>query len=376
MEKIKGFERYQRQVILKGFGESGQLKLQQAKVLVVGAGGLGCPALQYLAAAGVGTIGIVDGDEVSASNLHRQVLYGVKDIGKPKVEVATAAIQSLNPDGKVNAHHIRINQHNCLDIINGYDIVVDCTDNFATRYMLNDACVLKGIPLVHGSVSRFEGQVSVFNVKLKNGKYSGHYRDLFPTPPMAGEVPDCSEAGVLGVLPGIIGTMQASETIKWITGIGDLLMDKLMTYDALHNRFMELRYEHSESTAKFHPVHETEFMDTDYEQACGTGNDGFMISGVDFETLKRREVVQVIDVRESNEVPTLDEYNHVRIPLGKLKSLLFTIKPSTMVFFCQSGIRSLTAARIASEHFGKKVKVFSLKDGITHFISSPKTIEF
>jgi molybdopterin/thiamine biosynthesis adenylyltransferase/rhodanese-related sulfurtransferase len=376
MTRIKAFERFQRQVILKGMGESGQLKLQEAKVLVVGAGGLGCPVIQYLAAAGVGTIGIVDGDRVSASNLHRQVLYGVKDEGRLKAEISAIRVREMNPEAQVMAYPARLVQENCLEIIRDYDIVADCSDNFATRYMLNDACVLKGIPLAHASVSQFEGQVSLFNVRLPDGGISGHYRDLFPTPPMAGEVPDCAEAGVLGVLPGIIGSMQAMEVIKWITGIGDLLANRLLTYDALDNRFMELAYAHHASTAQHHPSHEAEFLNAHYELTCDTGNEGYILSSEQFDELKRQEPVQVIDVREAHEQPTLEEYNHIRMPLGELPTILYTLKPSTMVFFCQSGIRSVHAAKIAAEHFGPQVKVYSLQDGIHYFIHHPKQMEY
>jgi adenylyltransferase/sulfurtransferase len=368
MNKIKGFERFQRQVILKGFGEQGQLKLQEARVLVVGAGGLGCPVLQYLAAAGVGQIGIVDGDKVMINNLHRQVLYAPRDEGGQKAEIAAARVRELSPETEVKAYPVRLTQTNALDIISGYDIVADCTDNFATRYMLNDACVLKELPLAYASVSRFEGQVSIFNVKKAKGVFSGHYRDIFPTPPLAGEVPDCAEAGVLGVLPGIIGTMQATEIIKWITGVGELLVDKLLTYDALHNRYMEMHYESHPATRELHPRHELEFVDTDYEQACNAANDGHILSSSQFDALRRHEPVQVIDVREPGELPALDEYDHIRMPMGALPALLYTLKPMTTVFFCQSGIRSLKAARMAAAQFGDKAKVYSLQDGIQYFL--------
>jgi len=367
MNKIKGFERFQRQVILKGFGEPAQLKLQEARVLVVGAGGLGCPMLQYLAAAGVGHIGIVDGDRVMINNLHRQVLYAPKDEGRSKAEIAATRVREMNPDCEVKAYPVRMSQINALDIMSRYDIVADCTDNFATRYMINDACVLKGLPLAYASVSRFEGQVSLFNVKQPNGKMSGHYRDLFPTAPMAGEVPDCAEAGVLGVLPGIIGTMQATEIIKLITGLGEPLVDRLLTYDALNNRYMEIRYESHPSTRDLHPSHELEFVGTDYEQVCNADNSEHILTSSQFDALRREESVQVIDVREPGELPLLEDYNHIRMPMGVLPSLLYTLRPMTTVFFCQTGIRSLKAARMAAEHFGSEARVYSLQDGIQYF---------
>ncbi|MBD0294073.1 MAG: HesA/MoeB/ThiF family protein, partial [Flavisolibacter sp.] len=211
-------ERYQRQVILQEFGEAGQQKLLQAKVLVIGAGGLGCPVLQYLAAAGVGVVGIADDDIVSLTNLHRQVLYSMSDIGKSKVERAAAILRQLNPDIEIIPYHLRLTNKNALDIITAYDIVVDATDNFPTRYLLNDACVLLSKPLIYGAVSKFEGQVAVFNGVGSSGEKSVNYRDLFPVPPQEDEVPNCAEAGVLGVLPGIIGSLQAGEVIKLITG--------------------------------------------------------------------------------------------------------------------------------------------------------------
>ena len=218
MNSGKLYERYQRQILLKEFGIAGQQKLLQAKVLVIGAGGLGCPVLQYLTAAGIGCIGIVDNDVVSLSNLHRQVLYDTNDIGKSKVSVAAEKLRLVNSDTELIEYHIHLDKNNCLGIINEYDIIIDCTDNFASRYMINDACVLKAKPLVYAGVNRFEGQVAVFNVTRNEKVRTANYRDLFPVQPEQNEVLNCSEAGVLGVLPGIIGSMQASEAIKLITG--------------------------------------------------------------------------------------------------------------------------------------------------------------
>ncbi len=231
------YERYHRQIILPEFGEEGQQKLFLAKVLVIGAGGLGCPALQYLTAAGIGTIGIVDDDTVALNNLHRQVLYSVNDIGLSKAERATKILQQLNPEIKIVAYNERLHNQNALTLFDEYDIIIDGTDNFSTRYMINDACVLLNKPLVYGAISQFEGQVSVF----KNGKEDDvNYRDIFPDPPKEGEVLNCAEAGVLGVLPGIIGTMMANETIKLITGIGEPLVNQLFTYNALNNQVYQL----------------------------------------------------------------------------------------------------------------------------------------
>ncbi|HSF45683.1 MAG TPA: HesA/MoeB/ThiF family protein, partial [Chitinophagaceae bacterium] len=233
MNNRPSYNRYQRQIILKGFGVAAQDKLAAAKVLVIGAGGLGCPALQYLVAAGLGHIGIVDHDIVSESNLHRQVLFNMEDVGRAKVEVASEKLSALNPDIKLETWKVNFAHQQCVDLLSQFDIVLDGTDNFATRYLVNDACVLWKKPLVFGAVSQFEGQVAVFNVLRQDGSRSSNYRDLFPVPPKAGEILNCAEAGVLGVLPGIIGTMQAAEVIKLVTELGEPLIDKLLTYNAL-----------------------------------------------------------------------------------------------------------------------------------------------
>ena len=257
------YERYQRQIILKQFGEAGQQKLQQAKVLVVGAGGLGCPALQYLVAAGVGNIGIVDGDVVSLSNLHRQPLYTTFDIGFSKAEKAKHSLSKLNPEIFITAYNQRLTPQNALTILSAYDIILDATDNFASRYLINDACVMLNKILVFGAVSQFEGQVAVFNCIGKNGTAPVNYRDLFPTPPKDDEVLNCAEAGVLGVLPGIIGTMQANETIKLITGLGKPLINSLLTYNALHNSMYDVLLTAQPGTRQLIPATAHDFEQTD-----------------------------------------------------------------------------------------------------------------
>ena len=203
---------------------------------MIGAGGLGCPVLQYLAAAGTGTLGIVDDDVVALNNLHRQVLYSVKDIGSSKAETAARILSQLNPEIKIIPYNKRLTTENALGLINEFDIIIDGTDNFSTRYMINDACVLLDKPLVYGAISQFEGQASVFNYSSKQNQEKINYRDIFPNPPKEDEVLNCAEAGVLGVLPGIIGTMMANETIKMITGMGEVLAGQLFTYNALNNQ--------------------------------------------------------------------------------------------------------------------------------------------
>jgi len=226
---MQDFTRYQRQVLLKEWGPAAQSKLAAARILVVGAGGLGCPALQYLTAAGAGTLGIVDPDRVAVTDLHRQILYTEADLGALKVDCAATALRRLNPGVKVQTYPRRFSP----DLLSEYDVVLDASDNFETRYLVDDACAALGMPLVYGSVFRFEGQVSVFHW----GSQPSSYRDLFPD---AAEVPSCEEAGVLGVVPGIIGSLQALEALKIVTGVGRPLAGRLLTYQALHNRFYEI----------------------------------------------------------------------------------------------------------------------------------------
>lgn len=351
------YERYSRQLLLKQFGEAGQQKLLQAKVLVIGAGGLGCPALQYLAAAGVGTIGIVDDDIVALSNLHRQVLYAVADIGLPKTERAALVLQQLNPEIIIFTYNERLTTQNALDIIAGFDIIVDGTDNFSTRYMINDACVLLGKSLVYGAVSQFEGQVAVFNHDEPGGKQSVNYRDLFPQPVGDGEVLNCAEAGVLGVLPGIIGTMQANEVIKLITGIGEPLINRLLTYNALNNQVYELELQVRKETASLIPVNADVFKATDYNPLCSSAE----IDLDKFDQAVEVNSATIIDVREPGEYPLVTEFSHIQIPLSQIKEKASAIPGGTIILFCQSGKRSLQAVQYLS---GLAKNVYSLKGGI------------
>lgn len=222
--------RYNKQIALPEVGEAGQQKLAEAKVLVIGAGGLGCPALQYLVAAGIGTIGIVDGDVVNETNLHRQVLYTKSDVGKPKVKVAAERLYQLNPEVKINTYSEFLTAKNAMDIVANYELIVDATDNFAARYRINDICVKLDKPFVYGAIHRFEGQISVFN--YKGGPT---YRCLFPDKPAENQIPNCNETGVLGVLPGIVGTYQTTEVLKMILGVGEVLSGKLMTLNLFTN---------------------------------------------------------------------------------------------------------------------------------------------
>ncbi len=246
----------------------GQEKLSNAKVLIIGAGGLGCPAMIYLNAAGVGTIGFVDFDTINISNLHRQILYGDDDIGKSKVKVAVQKLKALNPNTVINPINIKLDNSNAISIISDYDLVLDCSDNFPTRYLVNDACFLLNKPLVYGSVYKFEGQVGVFNYRKLNDKRAANYRDLFPVPPNQFEIPNCDEIGVIGVVPGIIGTMMANETIKVITCIGKVLANKIINYHSLNNSFHEFEISLNESALMDVPKSIEEFMNYDYELFC------------------------------------------------------------------------------------------------------------
>jgi len=367
------YDRYHRQIILPEFGEGGQRKLLKAKVLVIGAGGLGCPALQYLTAAGVGTIGIVDDDVVSLNNLHRQVLYSVNDIGSSKAERSANILRALNPEIKIIPYNERLTTQNALAIIDEYEIIIDGTDNFSTRYMINDACVLLNKPLVYGAISQFEGQVSIFS-PLKGSNEAVNYRDLFPDPPRDGEVLNCAEAGVLGVLPGIIGSMMANETIKLITGIGESLINQLLTYNALNNQVYILNLSARKETKALIPKNESEFLKTDYEWLCAAPVQQNEIDPGIFNDMIAKGNIDVIDVRELHETPTVNEFNHIRIPLAQLADNASLIKSGTVIAFCQSGKRSLQATRILSGIFGETKEIYSLRGGIVEWKKLKQTV--
>lgn len=258
--------RYQRQITLEGFGIAAQEKLANAKVLVIGAGGLGCPILQYLAAAGVGHLGIADYDNISFSNLNRQILFGQADLGKSKVAIAASKVHALNNLVQITSYQEQWNQALSIAHFPNYDIIVDATDNFASRYLINDGCVLLNKPLVFGAVSKYEGQVAVFN-KEQHG-IAVNYRDLFPEPPKNDEVMNCAEGGVLGVIPGIIGVMQATEVIKLLTGVGQILANQLVTYNALTNDYLKVQLIKNPIALSTMPVSIEAFLQTNYEQLC------------------------------------------------------------------------------------------------------------
>jgi adenylyltransferase/sulfurtransferase len=374
MDEKELYERYQRQIILPEFGEEGQQKLLKAKVLVIGAGGLGCAVLQYLTAAGVGTIGIVDDDVVTLNNLHRQVLYSVNDIGLSKAERAAHILHQLNPEIKIVSYNERLTVQNALIHFEEFDIIIDGTDNFSTRYMINDACVLMNKPLVYGAIFQFEGQVSVFNFKRNENDEAVNYRDLFPNPPKEDEVLSCAEAGVLGVLPGVIGTMMANETIKVITGIGEPLADQLFTYNALNNQVYQLTLSARKETRSLIPESEAAFLQMDYEWLCSSEMRQSQIDAETFNALIANGNVDVIDVREPHEMPAANDFSNIKIPLAQLPENISLIKSDTIVTFCQSGNRSLQAVKILSGIFGKGKRIYSLRGGIEVWTKPKQTV--
>lgn len=357
-------ERYQRQILLKEIGLGGQQKLASAKVLVVGAGGLGCPALLYLAGAGVGVLGIADDDTVQLSNLHRQLLYSTNDIGRNKAEAAAERLVQINPEIAIQVYNEMISVNNALEIFGAYDIIIDGTDNFASRYMINDACVLLGKPLVYGAVSKFEGQVSVFNYQVAGEEISANYRDLFAEPPKKSEVKSCDEAGVLGVLPGIIGTMQATETIKIIIGLGLPLANRLLNYNALSNRFYEIKLKKNTTAKSSLPGSVSAFRQMNYPAMCGHAFSDLELSIDAFEKMMGNNNVEIIDVRAPHELPLVEEFQHRNIPAAEILDDVASFKSETIILFCQSGKRSLDAARKLNDVLGDTAKVYSLSGGI------------
>lgn len=356
-------QRYARHYSLKSFGVQGQQKLAAARVLVIGAGGLGCPVLQYLAAAGVGTIGIADPDTVSLSNLQRQVLFTTENIGRPKAEIAAARLKSLNPEISVIAISVAITTANALELIGDYDIIADCTDNFAARYMINDACVLLHKPLVFGAIFQYEGQVSVFNISNSFGE-KVNYRNLFPSPPAPADVQDCSEAGVLGVLPGIIGTLQATEVIKIITGIGKVLAGRLLTFNLLNYNSFIFTIAANSNANHLIPATTADFEATDYEWLCGMKIDRIReLSANEFLAVLNNQDTVVIDVRESDELPKAG-FDCIQLPLLHINEEVPDITEKNIILFCQGGKRSLKAAQLFSDKYKSHKNISHLKGGI------------
>jgi len=328
-------KRYSRHLLLDKVGEKGQLKLKQAKVLVIGAGGLGCPVLQYLGAAGVGEIGIVDFDVIDESNLQRQILFGVSDIGKSKSETAKIKLEAQNPLIKIVAYNFELTNKNAVELFEKYDIVVDGTDNFSTRYMVNDGCVLANRPLVYGAIHKFEGQVSVFNYEK-----GPTYRCLFPNPPELGAMPSCSEVGVIGVLPGVIGTQQANEVLKMILNVGKVMSGELLIYNSLDPSFLQLKIKKSVKLSDIGINSIQDFEDFDYSLTCVVNEKAF--SKEDLNKLPNTTIV--LDVREEWETPIVENKSVINIPLDELSDRIDEIiSDKTIYVVCQKGGRSQIA---------------------------------
>ncbi|PXY19979.1 adenylyltransferase/sulfurtransferase MoeZ [Prauserella sp. PE36] len=338
--------RYSRHLIIPDVGMDGQKRLKNAKVLVIGAGGLGSPALLYLAAAGVGTLGVIDFDVVDESNLQRQVIHGQSDVGKPKAQSAKESVAEINPFVNVILHQEQLTTDNALDVFRGYDLILDGTDNFATRYLVNDAAVLLGKPYVWGSIFRFEGQVSVFWEDAPNGR-GLNYRDLYPEPPPPGMVPSCAEGGVLGVLCASIGSIMVTEAIKLITGIGEPLLGRLISYDALEMKYREVKIRKDPDTPKI-----TELID--YEAFCGVVSDeaqeaasGSTITPAELKAkFDAGENFELIDVREPHEYEIVNIKGAKLIPKDRILSgeaLVELPQDKPIVLHCKSGARSAEA---------------------------------
>lgn len=346
-------EYYNRQLILNNFGVVSQLKLKQARVLVIGAGGLGCPVLQYLCTTGVGYIGIVDADVVSVSNLHRQILFGIDDVGKPKVEQAKLKLQQLNPNIEIEIYKENISIKNAISIIKHYDIICDCTDNFSARYLINDACVILNKPFVSASILRFEGQISVFNYHKKI-----NYRDVFPEPPT--NIPNCAEAGVIGVLCGIIGSLQANEVIKMITDIGETLEGRLVCYDALSNSMQSFKIKPSNISVTS--------LQENYDVNCDILSSS--VNEILPQQLKKmidnQDDFQLIDVREQFEYDKVNIGGEL-IPLNLIiQNQRKILKNKKVILYCKSGARSIKAIELLQQY--GFTNLYNLKGGILEYI--------
>jgi len=341
-------KRYKRQMILPELGVHGQEKLKVAKVLMIGAGGLGCPVLQYLSAAGVGTIGIVDDDVIEISNLHRQVLYNAMDVGKPKTAVARQKLEQLNPFIVINAHQERLTAENAERLIRSYDLIIDGSDNFTTRYLVNDTCVDLGKTLIFGSIFKFEGHVSVFN--YQNGP---NYRDVFPEPPADNEVPNCAEIGVIGVLPGMIGTYMANEVIKILCGIGEVLSGKFLTWNALNNHISLFNISKQEKIIPKTASIKVDEPAANYEISMKVLNE-WMVQNPD--------EIYLVDVREEYEY---DDFNigGINIPLYALNEQVNRLPINKkLVFCCQTGQRSKMAIYLLKPFY--KGEMYSVRNGV------------
>ncbi|NOX38661.1 MAG: molybdopterin-synthase adenylyltransferase MoeB [Calditrichaeota bacterium] len=362
--------RYSRHFVLPEIGLEGQQKIRSARVLVVGAGGLGCPVLLYLTAAGVGTIGVVDDDRVDMTNLQRQILYTEDDVGQPKADVAARKLSAMNTHVTIVPHPQRLSSENALSLFSDYDVIVDATDNFPTRYLINDACVLSRKPDVYGAIYRFEGQVSVFNLKEANGQFGPNYRDLFPEPPPPELVPSCAEGGVLGVLPGIIGALQATEVLKIITGVGEPLSGKLLMLDAKTMQFQTIRFR-PDPANPLTGTHPTIQSLIDYDWFCQQAGRPEPIPEISVEKFEQwrseGKPFQLIDVRQPFEQEIVSLGGEL-IPEGEIPQRVAHIRRDIpVVLYCRSGVRSARVVKQLREQWGYG-NVFNLKGGVLAYI--------
>ncbi len=346
------FTRYNRQIQLPGFGYEGQQKLQQSSVLVIGAGGLGVPVLQYLVGMGVGTIGIADGDSVNLTNLHRQVLYGEADLQQSKVGTAVKKLTALNRQLRIQPFFENVTRDNVLSLINNYNVVIDATDNFSTRYLINDACVILNKPYVYGAVHQYEGQVSVFN--YQDGPT---YRCLYPVPPGEGEIPDCNTAGVLGIVPGIVGCQQALQAVKVITGVGKTLSGWLQIFDFLNDDQYKIKLK-----AKSQNKQITQLQQSYEAPVCHTVT---AIKPMELnQWFEGRKTFYLMDVREENEFAQVHLQEANLFPLSSFNPAEIELPANTpVVTFCQKGSRSLQAAGLLQEKY-PQLDIYSLQGGL------------
>lgn len=361
-------QRYSRHLVLRDFGVERQMKLRNAKILVVGAGGLGCPALLYLAAAGVGTIGIIDSDNLEVSNLQRQVLYTVDDLGQNKARAAANRLRRMNPHVEFVVYEERLTSSNAREIIGSFDLVIDGTDNFPTRYLINDACVLLNRPFVYGSILEFEGQATVFNVRKSDGTFSANYRDLFPEPPAPDTVPNCEQAGVLGVLPGLIGCIQAGEAIKIVADLGEPLIDRLLIVDSATMEHTMIRIVNHQAREKIKDL-------IDYDDFCGINawkNKSLSDKPVPMKEVTVQELkelmdskadFQLIDVREPHEYDICNLQGEL-IPMSDIPNNVDKIsRDKKVILHCRSGKRSGDMLLWLEKNHGF-TNIYNLKGGV------------
>lgn len=347
-------DRYIRQTSLKGFGPAAQQQLGASRVLIVGLGGLGIPVAQYLNAMGVGTIGLADQDVVELHNLQRQVIYTENHLGHPKIEVVSAFLREQNSETEIREHDTFLSRNNALEIISAYDLVVDATDNFPSRYLINDACVILKKPFVHGALHGFEGQVSVFNYKG-----SATYRCLFPVMPGPEEIPDCNQNGVLGILPGIVGTLQALEVVKCLTGVGEVLSEKLLLYNGLDQSVRKIQYKTNPENLKIAAL-------KDSYGVVGCKSDDAIAVAELMLLLENKKPIQLIDVRKSEEYEEFNITGSKNIPLDRLDDFLGTFNAGPVYFICASGQRSFAALQLLKKRY-PGVSAYNVAGGMRAF---------